>query len=262
MGSCGLRLSSPTLWRLRMRVRWMLWTPRTHVSWPPRRWAVLVAAVVTAVAVAFGVGGFRADPDIDPRIRAMASQALASLASVPISASRTDREDYDRSAFGSAWSDAVTVAGGRNGCDTRNDVLARDLRDVRTGPVSSCPRAVLAGELQSPYTGDFVAFRRDRSATAVQIDHIVPLSYAWDMGAWSWPPARRLDFANDSANLVAVDGHSNQDKSDSEPARWMPPAREFWCQYATQFVTVTATYGLPIDAPSRHVLSEALRCGQ
>lgn len=71
---------------------------------------------------------------------------------------------------------------------------------------------------------------------------------------------QRLDFANDPANLVAVDGRSNQEKSDSEPARWMPPARGFWCQYAIQFVIVTATYGLAIDEPSRRVLSEALRC--
>ncbi|AFR49872.1 HNH endonuclease family protein [Gordonia sp. KTR9] len=256
-----LRLRSPALRRLRMRVRWMLSNPRNAPSWPTRRWAALVAVVVTAVAVAVGVDGFRADPDVGPRIRAMASEAAASLAAIPVSASRTDREDYDRSAFGSAWSDAASVPGSANGCDTRNDVLARDLREVDAGPVSSCPRAVLVGELRSPYTGDFVVFRRDRGASAVQIDHIVPLSYAWDMGAWSWTAAKRLDFANDPANLVAVDGHSNQDKSDSEPARWMPPATGFWCQYAIQFVIVTAAYGLAIDEPSRRVLSEALRCG-
>ncbi|MCZ4537289.1 HNH endonuclease family protein [Gordonia terrae] len=253
-------MRSPTLRRLRMRIRWMRWTPRDSPSWSPRQWAVLVAAVVTAVVVAVGVDAFRAGPDTDPRIRAMAGQAASSLASIPISAGRTDRQDYDRSAFGTAWSDAASVPGGGNGCDTRNDVLARDLHDIRAGPTPSCPRAVLAGELRSPYTGDFVVFRRDRSASAVQIDHIVPLSYAWDMGAWAWPPDRRLDFANDPANLVAVDGRSNQEKSDSEPARWMPPARGFWCQYAIQFVIVTATYGLAIDEPSRRVLSEALRC--
>ncbi|PKZ66368.1 HNH endonuclease [Gordonia terrae] len=255
------RLRSPTLRRMCMRLRWMLWTPRDTPSWPARRWAMLIAAVVTAVAVAVGVDGHRAGPAIDPGMRTMAGEAAVSLAAIPVSAGRTDREDYDRSAFGSAWSDAASVPGSGNGCDTRNDVLARDLRDVSAGPVSSCPRAVLAGELRSPYTGDFVVFRRDRSAAAVQIDHIVPLSYAWDMGAWSWTAARRLDFANDPANLVAVDGHSNQDKSDSEPARWMPPATGFWCQYAIQFVMVTAAYGLAIDEPSRRVLSEALRCG-
>ncbi|MFE0749167.1 HNH endonuclease family protein [Gordonia sp. NPDC058843] len=255
-----LRLRWPALRRARMRLRWMLWTPRDAPAWSTRQWVVLIAAVVTAVAVAVGVDGFSADPDVDPRVRAMASQAAASLPSIPVVTSRVDREDYDRSAFGSAWSDAASVPGGGNGCDTRNDVLGRDLHDVRAGPVSSCPRAVLAGDLLSPYTGDFVIFRRDRNASAVQIDHIVPLSYAWDMGAWSWPPATRLDFANDPANLVAVDGHSNQDKSDSEPARWMPPATGFWCQYAIQFVAVTKTYGLAIDEPSRRVLSEALRC--
>ena len=64
----------------------------------------------------------------------------------------------------------------------------------------------------------------------------------------------------DSANLVAVDGKSNQDKSDGEPARWMPPARGFWCQYAVQFVIVVRSYRLAVDAASRRVLSDALRC--
>ncbi|WP_238419963.1 HNH endonuclease family protein [Gordonia sp. 'Campus'] len=259
MVSGELRLRPPSLRRLCMRVRWMLWTPRAHPSWPPRRWAVLVAAVITVVAVAAGVDWLGAGPDVDPRVRAMAERVLAELEAIPVSATRAHRDDYERSAFGSAWTDAVTVAGGRNGCDTRNDVLTRDLDEVRAGPVADCPRGVLAGELRSPYTGEFVVFRRDRAASAVQIDHIVPLAYAWDMGAWSWPPDKRQDFANDPANLVAVDGESNQAKSDTEPARWMPPERGFWCQYAIQFVTVAAAYGVMLDAASAETLGEALR---
>ena len=87
------------------------------------------------------------------------------------------------------------------------------------------------------------------------------LAYAWDMGAWSWGMARRVDFANDPANLVAVDGRSNQDKGDSEPARWLPRARGFRCQYAIQFVMVSLAYGLSVDARSRDALAEALACG-
>ncbi|MCR5977068.1 DUF1524 domain-containing protein [Gordonia jinghuaiqii] len=252
-------LRSPALRRIRMRVRWIRWSHPSAVTWSARQWWVLIVAVVTAVVVAVGAGGVGSGPEVDQRVRALAHQALSGLGSIPVAGVRADRGDYDRSAFGSAWTDAVTVPGGGNGCDTRNDVLARDLHDVRAGPVSSCPRAVLAGELRSPYTGDFVVFRRDRGASSIQIDHIVPLAYAWDMGAWSWPPDKRQNFANDPANLVAVDGHSNQDKGDSEPARWMPPARGFWCQYAIQFVTVSATYGLMLDAASREVLVDALR---
>lgn len=159
-----------------------------------------------------------------------------------------------------AWTDAVRVPGGGNGCDTRNDVLTRDLRDIRAGPVSSCPHAVLAGELHSPYTGEFVMFRRGSGSSSVQIDHIVPLAYAWDMGAWAWPAELRRDFGNDPANLVAVDARSNQAKSDAEPGRWMPPRHRFRCQYAVQFVVVVRAYGLALDEASRRVLGQALRC--
>ncbi|MBM7278361.1 HNH endonuclease [Gordonia rubripertincta] len=251
---------SPTLRRLRMRLRWIGWNGSVAGSWSARQWGLLVFAVATTIVVAVGSGGFGPRPDTDPRVRALAREALARLASIPVYAQRPDRDDYDRSAFGSAWTDAVAVAGGGNGCDTRNDILARDLRDIRAGPVSSCPRGVLAGEFRSPYSGEFVVFRRDRGASNVQIDHIVPLAYAWDMGAWSWEAGRRIDFANDPANLVAVDGSSNQEKSDWEPARWMPKARGFWCQYAIQFVTVSATYRLTVDRGSREVLTKALRC--
>ena len=96
----------------------------------------------------------------------------------------------------------------------------------------------VGGELRSPYTGKTVVFRRDRNATAVQIDHIVPLAYAWDMGAWSWDDAKRAAFANDPRNLVAVDGPANENKRDSPPGRWMPSNERFHCQYVRQFAFV------------------------
>ncbi|EUA90423.1 hypothetical protein I551_3131 [Mycobacterium ulcerans str. Harvey] len=73
-----------------------------------------------------------------------------------------------------------------------------------------CPNAVATGTLHDPYTNTIVVFQRGaRVGQSMQIDHIVPLSYAWDMGASDWPAARRLRFANDPANLLAVQGHAN-----------------------------------------------------
>jgi len=167
------------------------------------------------------------------------------------------RSDYQRSAFGAAWADETDAHGGNNACDTRNDILRRDLDEVVTTTGPRCAATVTAGRLRSPYTGRVFVFRRSRAA-AVQIDHIVPLSYAWDMGAHAWSSTQRLRFANDPANLVAVDGRSNQDKKDLEPARWMPPARRFHCQYAQQFVAVLAAYPLLLDEPSAHALHRAL----
>ena len=83
----------------------------------------------------------------------------------------------------------------------------------------------------------------------MQIDHIVPLALAWDLGARDWPDDMRVRFANDPANLLAVQGRANQDKGDAEPADWMPPNHAFWCQYAVQFVAVLRGYALPVDAP-------------
>lgn len=244
------------LYRLRMRYR----HARREAQWPARRWAVTAGCVLTAVVVAVGV--YRDVPRTRPgQWHTEAQQALRGLAAVEVVGSRVSRGDYDRSAFGSSWTDDANVLGSGNGCDTRNDILARDLEDVRVGPVTSCPRAVVGGELRSPYTGKTVVFRRDRNATAVQIDHIVPLAFAWDVGAFGWPARRRVDLANDPANLVAVDAASNQEKSDSEPGRWLPPDHGFHCQYAIEFVVVTSTYGLAVDAASRSVLAGILgRC--
>jgi hypothetical protein len=95
----------------------------------------------------------------------------------------------------------------------------------------------------------------------VQIDHIVPLAYAWSMGARQWNSVVRQRFANDPANLVAVDGEANQDKSDKQPSQWMPANSGFHCQYAIQFIAVVRTYGLYLDRASYPVLRTALaRC--
>lgn len=184
---------------------------------------------------------------------------LAELQRLPRVAARLPhRSDYQRSAFGSAWADATDAHGGNNACDTRNDILRRDLDEVVTTTGPRCAATVTAGRLRSPYSGRILVFRRSRAA-AVQVDHIVPLSYAWDMGAHAWSSTMRLRFANDPANLVAVDEKSNQDKRDLEPARWMPPARPFHCQYARQFVAVLAAYPILLDEPSARTLHAALR---
>ncbi|WP_245548425.1 HNH endonuclease family protein [Gordonia araii] len=221
---------------------------------PRRAWLAIIGC--TALAV-FAAGSLA----VDHRRPSLSSAAigLAELERIPRVAARLPhRQDYRRAAFGAAWADATDVFGGNNACDTRNDILRRDLDEVVTTTGPRCAATVTAGRLRSPYTGRVLVFRRSR-ATAVQIDHIVPLSYAWDMGAHGWPPTARLRFANDPANLVAVDERSNQDKRDLEPARWMPPARGFHCQYAKQFVAVLAAYPVLLDEPSAQTLERALR---
>lgn len=180
------------------------------------------------------------------------------LAGVGLVANRVHRYDYRRSAFGDAWTDDNDAPLGRNGCDTRDDILDRDLVEKTYVSIKRCPDAVATGTLRDPYTNATIAFQRGaKVGAAVQIDHIVPLAYAWDMGAFGWASSQRLRFANDPANLLAVAGKANGDKGDSPPASWMPPNKGFWCQYAMQFIAVLRGYALPVDQPSAETLRKA-----
>lgn len=223
-----------------------------------RRLWPLAAGVVLAVIVAVQVltqadAGRLAHADI-PTV-APGVDILSGIPEIPV---RVRGNDYRRAAFGDAWDDLNDAPGGHNGCDTRNDILNRDLVDKTYVAIKRCPQAVATGTLHDPYTDHAIAFvRGNQVGAAVQIDHIVPLALAWDLGARNWTDGLRLRFANDPANLIAVEGQANQDKSDAEPARWMPPNHAFWCQYAVQFAAVLRGYGLPVDMPSAAVLREA-----
>ena len=218
-----------------------------------KRLVWLAVAVTLAIVVAFQtvVSAERAASFVaqaDAPFVAPGVDVLAGVAVVPL---RIRGFDYRRTAFGDAWTDDNPAPGGHNGCDTRNDILERDLVDKTYVSIKRCPNAIATGTLHDPYTNDIIAFvRGNQTGAAVQIEHIVPLAYAWDMGARNWTDAMRLRFANDPANLLAVQGQANQDKGDKEPALWMPPNEAFHCQYAIQFVAVLRGYGLPIDSPS------------
>lgn len=162
--------------------------------------------------------------------------ALALLALVPVKG-RAPMTGYLRTAmFGAAWLDED-----RNGCDTRNDVLNRDL----TGIVKSGSCRVLSGQLISPYSGGVIDFvRGNLTSTAVQIDHVVSLGDAWQTGAQQLNQAQRVALANDPINLFAVDAHSNAQKRDGDTATWLPASRPFRCTYVSHQISVKATYGL------------------
>lgn len=220
----------------------------------------LAAAVALAVVVAIQVTWSAQRParftaQAQPPSVAPGVDLLAGVPEVPV---RVRGNDYRRAAFGESWDDDNSAPGGHNGCDTRNDILDRDLVDKTFVAIKRCPTAVATGKLHDPYTNAVVSFvRGNQTGASVQIDHIVPLALAWDLGARDWPDDLRLRFANDPANLLAVAGKPNQDKGDQEPAHWMPPNRAFWCQYAVQFVEVLRGYALPVDTASAGVLREA-----
>jgi hypothetical protein len=158
---------------------------------------------------------------------------------------RGPKTGYAREAFGARWSDVD-----RNGCDTRNDVLNRDLgaKEWRPG-TRRC--VVVAGVLRDPYTGRQLVFAK-ADAEAVQIDHVVALSDAWQKGAAQWDDARRRAFANDPLNLLAVDGPTNSRKGDGDAATWLPPQRAYRCRYVARQVAVKAKWDLSVT-PAEHV---------
>ncbi|MFF0724665.1 HNH endonuclease family protein [Streptomyces sp. NPDC004134] len=173
--------------------------------------------------------------------------------------SRGSGSGYDRDEFGYAWMDTasgVPLAG--NGCDTRNDLLRRDGRGVRMQDGDDC--VVEAMELADPYAGKDIAFERGPSTSMdVQIDHVVPLSYAWQMGAGKWPEDKRRQLANDPLNLLAVDGDTNSSKGDSGPESWLPPAEGIRCAYGVRFAQVALKYELPVTTADKETLRE--QCG-
>ncbi|QHC69481.1 HNH endonuclease family protein [Rathayibacter sp. VKM Ac-2801] len=178
--------------------------------------------------------------------------SLATLAALP-AVEGPAAVPYDRELFGQAWSDVD-----RNGCDTRNDVLGRDL----LGPVfkpGTRDCKVLTGTLIDPYDGASVAFVSGTDTSRlVQIDHVVALGWAWHHGAWSWTDDQRLAFANDPANLVAASEQTNRAKSDAGPGEWLPPAAELRCGYVEQFVAVLGEYGLAVGAQDREAAEAVL----
>lgn len=167
---------------------------------------------------------------------------------------RAPKTGYAREQFGSAWADVD-----RNGCDTRNDILNRDLHDRQWRPgTHRC--VVVGGRLTDPYTGRPLVFTKV-DASAVQIDHVVSLSDAWQKGAAAWDAAHRRAFANDPHNLLAVDGPTNARKGDGDTATWLPPAKAYRCRYVARQVAVKAAWDLWVTRAERDAMARVLaRC--
>ncbi|GAA3467804.1 HNH endonuclease family protein [Nonomuraea roseola] len=164
---------------------------------------------------------------------------------------------YTRTRYGENWADtAANVPYAGNGCRTRDDLLVRDGHDLSYRGGSPCD--VVALSLDDPYTGRTIAWRK-KHADDIQVDHVVPLSYSWRMGAGRWSAAKRLRFANDPLNLLPVDGDTNEAKGGSGPASWLPPQRRVRCAYAVRFAQVALKYGMPVTRADRATMIRVCR---
>ena len=159
---------------------------------------------------------------------------------------RAPKTGYSRDQFGAAWADVD-----HNGCDTRNDILNRDLTN-KTYKAGTHNCVVTSGRLVDPYTAAVIDFVRGQSTSAaVQIDHVVALSDAWQKGAQQLIADRRKQLANDPYNLLAVDGPSNQRKSDGDAATWLPANKSFRCSYVARQIGVKAESVAPQEDVSQ-----------
>jgi Protein of unknown function (DUF1524) len=166
---------------------------------------------------------------------------------------RAPKTGYSREQFGQRWADV-----NRNGCDTRNDILQRDLTNIIFKPgTHNC--VVLSGTLKDPYSGKIINFvRGNKTSLEVQIDHVVALSDAWQKGAFKLDITKRTAFANDPLNLLAVDGPLNGQKSDSDAASWLPPLKSYRCKYVARQIAVKYKYSIWVTAAEKSAMQGIL----
>ena len=180
------------------------------------------------------------------------ARAIDVLATLPVKG-RAPKTGYDRDEFGKGWKDPD-----RNGCDARNDVLARDLTGVVHKPgTRGC--VVLRGTLLDPYSGATIDFLRGPDTSPrVQIDHVVALHDAWQKGAQGLAADERVALGNDPLNLLAVDGSVNQAKGSGDAATWLPPRKDYRCAYVARQVAVKARHGLWVTGSERDAIARVL----
>ena len=209
-------------------------------SWIVRLVVVAAVALVSATspAVASGPGAPSAEPP-----------TAVSVLDVLLVKGRAPLTGYSRDQFGLAWIDVD-----RNGCDTRTDILVRDLVER----VMSGRCKVLSGVLYpDPYTGRKLVYVRGRSV--VDIDHVVALGNAWATGAQRLSATDRTAFANDPLNLLAVEASSNRQKGDGDAATWLPANKGFRCAYVARQVAVKAKYHLWVTRADAELVARVTR---
>ena len=205
------------------------------------RWEIRIALLLLPASLVVGA------PSIEAA-EAKPGVATALLETLPVKG-RAPKTGFSRDEFGQTWADV-----NRNGCDTRNDILKRDLTAITYKPKTrEC--VVLTGVLLDKYSGETINFVRGNiSSMEVQIDHVVALSNAWQTGAFKLTKLERTALANDPLNLFAVKGRLNSQKGDGDAATWLPPLKSFRCAYVAQQIAVKAKYSLWLTAPEKSAM--------
>lgn len=203
---------------------------------------VLPATRVTSDQPAAGVATSTAPALVDGPSAANAALAVLATLAVKGKAAMTG---FAPDMFGAPLTEAT--ARGDNGCDTRDDILRRDLTHVVTA-AGGC--TVRSGTLRDPYTGATILFRATDPGT-VQIDHVVTLADAWVTGIDNKPTQLRDQLAHDPLDLQATEGPVDAKKGTGDAAAWLPPAPSYRCTYVARQIDVKAKYRLWVT-PAEH----------
>ena len=177
------------------------------------------------------------------------STGAATVLRVTVSAVPATLPDYDRHDW-KQWTDAD-----RDCQDARNEVL---IAESRTSVAYRSDRKcrVAAGEWLAPYTNTIVT-----DPGRLDVDHMVPLGNAHDSGAWQWSANQRERYANyleDPQHLIAVTAGANRSKGARGPDQWKPEDRTYWCQYATDWITIKSTWELTVTQQEHTALVQML----
>jgi hypothetical protein len=212
-----------------------------------RLFSLLILAAVAFVVALYGSIRQQDAPAAPPENTKLAAAVLATLAV----RDRAPKAGYNRDHFGGGWQEV-------GGCDMRNRILQRDLDKMLVSKDDGC--TVLRGTLKNDaYAGQTVAFKKGPGTSqAVQIDHIVPVSDAWQKGAQQWPPDKREAFYNDPLNLIAVHGPTNMQKGDGDAATWLPLNKTYRCRYVARQIAVKAKYGIWVTRAERTAMQRVL----
>jgi len=179
-----------------------------------------------------------------------------SVIEAQVTKGRAPKTGYTRAQFGP---DLTKSDFDRNGCDTRNDILKRDLtKIVVKEKTKSC--VVMSGVLVDPFSGESINFAQGvKTSSDIQIDHLVALSNAWQTGAFMLTADQRKAFANDPLNLLAVKGKLNSQKGESDAATWLPPLKSYRCDYVSRQIAVKMKYKLWFTAPEKEAMIRILK---
>ena len=219
--------------------------PISHVSNIPSSSSTEVESVEPSAAVTVVPD----NPSATPEPTSETTKALEVAQALKIRG-RAATTNYSRDAFGSAWKDVD-----RNGCDTRNDILKRDFTTA-TFKAGTGDCKVIGGTWTDPYSNESYTF--DKAPSGAQIDHVVSLKNAWQMGADMWTDEMRVEYANDPLNLLVTIASLNRQKSDSNAASWLPPYKPERCRFIATQVAVKAKWELYVTQSEKDVFISIL----